>query len=143
MKFLSRFAVVAALLVLPACAQFTAMKDAIETGIATKITQKEAYLAASGFDVAEISGTNYLRLPICTPATAPICREPSMTPTIKAALLSGRSSRNNIKAYLRSHQADGENAAMPATEDFNLMTAATKTIDAVTSAYKAAMAARS
>lgn len=143
MKHFARaaFAATFALAVLGGCAQLEAMRDAIHAAVAAKVSQKEAYLAADAFDVIEITSSNYLRLKICTSSSGPICREPALTPRIEAALLSGRDSRNKVKAYLRLHQNDGADAPIAATDDLNVMTAATETLKALLGAYIAARGA--
>lgn len=135
-------AVAAIALTLGGCAklqeEMAAVQQALSTAISTKVSQREAYLATEAFDIVEITATNYLRLRVCTSNSGPVCRDPAMTPRIQAAILSGRSSRNNLKGYLRAHVADGADAAIAPVQDFNLLQSATETIKALTAAYTAA-----
>lgn len=132
-----RLLLIATLLTLPlgACGPLKAI-----TGLTqTSVSQRDAVLAIDGFDAVEITGTNYLRLRRCDGTNGPICRDPAVSPQVIAAVRSGRSSRNNLKASLRA--SIGQNT-VGAVADYNALTAVIQTIKAFTDAYTAAAAAR-
>lgn len=134
---MKRLLLIAALLALPlgACGPLKAI-----TGLTqTTVSQRDAVLAIDAFDAVEITATNYLRLRRCDGTNAPICRDPAITPQVIAAVRTGRSSRNNLKASLRA--SAGANT-VGGVADYNALSAAIQTVKAFTDAYTAAAAAR-
>lgn len=125
----------AAVLVLPlgACAQIQTAWEVATAASQVEVSGQTVVVAIQAFDGAQVLATNYLRLPRCTSANRPICREPSARPIIKGAIYSGREARNNLKALLRSNAGK----SIP-VGNYNTLIAATNTIRDATAAYRAA-----
>ena len=57
-------------LALTGCAELTALTNA-------QLTTNEVYIAANAFDAAELTATQYLKLPPCAGSPTPVCRNPA------------------------------------------------------------------
>jgi hypothetical protein len=60
-------------------------------------------IAANTFDGLQATAKNYLRLPRCSAASGPVCRNPAVTPSIITAVHSGRDARKKALAFLKAH----------------------------------------
>ena len=132
-----RLAVAAALLALSlgACAQLTALensaKNAFSLVTSTAVTPNDAYVAINVYDGVEATATNYNRWPRCTGSNGPACRDPSVRAQIKKIVLSGRTARNAVKAYLRANP--GANLSITSFDDLK---AATTQLQNIINIYK-------
>lgn len=99
-----------------------------------KVDAKTVVLAASAFDSVEILATNYLRSPRCTENNRPICRDPSVTPTIIGSVRAGRVARNNLKQFLRDHPGQ-----LGPRGDYDAMITATNTLKDALATYRDAV----
>jgi isopentenyl diphosphate isomerase/L-lactate dehydrogenase-like FMN-dependent dehydrogenase len=61
------------------------------------LTTNQVYVAANAFDAAEITATNYLRLPACG-GTALVCRNKTAVPVIIATVRGGKQARQTLVA---------------------------------------------
>ena len=68
-----------------------------------QVTVTTVSVAGNTFDALEATATNYLRLPKCTGANGPICRDPKATAVIIPAVRSGRVARNNLEQFFKDH----------------------------------------
>lgn len=115
-------------------AGYQAAQNAIMSPLAGEIAPKAALAAVSTFDGLEVIATRWWRLPRCTGTNGPLCRDPAYGDRIDAAVMSGRSARNNIKAFIKDHRG----AAVPSTL-YDVIIAANTTINEATAAYRAAL----
>lgn len=139
MFHVKHFATIVALgLALTGCAELQKFESGVRAAIAAHVSMREAYVAAEAFDAVKVTATNYLRLRRCNGSNGPVCRDQNVTPQIVAAVRSGTTSRNQVVAYLRAHQADGPNSPVGNPAEVNALTAAINTIEAATAAYQAA-----
>lgn len=63
-------------------------------------------IAANSYDALEATAKNYINPQInkrCNGSNGPICRDPTATVKLNAAIRSGRVARNNAKQFLRDH----------------------------------------
>lgn len=107
---------------LAGCAQQIAeFKTAYSAVTGNIVTPQQVIIAANAFDAIKGTATNYLRLPKC-PAAA-VCRTPSASAQVIAAIRTGTSDRNQLKASLRS--TPGANLTLVAVyEDLRTSTSA-------------------
>ena len=110
------------------------LRDAVSTVTQASVTPEEVTLAASAFDGFEVLATNYNRLRRCDGSNGPVCRDPSVTPVLRAAVRTGRVARNNLKQFLRDHPGQ----PLGTQGDYDALVAATKTIRDATAAYRTA-----
>lgn len=129
--------VLLAALCVASCAKIREDWEAVHAAITSAadavVEPKVVEVAAETFDATEVLATNYLRLKRCTPAIRPICREPSMTPVIKGAIISGRDARNRLEAFLEQHPG-----ALGSQGLVDALKLATETIRNATAAWRAA-----
>ena len=94
---MKRLFAIALVLALAGCASnpFTKLYSTV-TG--STVDPTSVIVAGNAFDALEATATNYLRLPRCTGTNSPVCRSPTATPKIIAAVRSGRIARNNLEA---------------------------------------------
>lgn len=90
-------------LALVGCSSARTALNTLEAATQTSVSPEAVIIAASSFDVMEITATNYLRLRRCTGTNGPLCRDPVITPTIIMAVRTGRNARNDLKKFARSH----------------------------------------
>lgn len=93
---------------LPGCALFQKLETGIAIATGPTVTPRDVYLAINAFDVAEVAGTQYLRLPRCPQAT--VCRDPVVSAKVITWVRAGRADRNMLKAGLRA--APGQNISL-------------------------------
>lgn len=87
-------------LTLVSCAE---LRNAFDIVSESKVSPSAVYIAANAFNALEATATNYLRLPRCTPAIRPVCREPEITPKIINNVRAGRQARNGLVKFLKDH----------------------------------------
>lgn len=85
---------------LSGCANVERAWDTLTT---SQVSPTVVIVAANTFDGLEATATNYLRLPRCTGANGPVCRDPRATSQIIPAVRAGRAARNALEDFLRSH----------------------------------------
>lgn len=119
---------------LTACAETVAkFESAYTTFTSASVSPKAVVVAASAYDVAEITATNYTRLRRCTGTNGPVCRDPALRTKIDGAIYAGRVARNNLKAFLRAHPGQ-----LGPQGDYDALVAATSTLNQATAVYRAA-----
>lgn len=106
---------------------------AVATSAASTVTPEAILLARSAFNGAEVLATNYMRLPRCTPANTPLCRDPALRTRIDDAVYAGRRARNALAAFQRTHPG-----ALGLTDAYDVLVTATATIRNLTVAYRSA-----
>jgi len=114
-------------LALGGCAQLTNAYDTL-TGVTVSPTA--VYVAANAFDAVEVTATNYLKLPKCTGANGPVCRNPTATAQIIPAVRAGRVARTNLESFMAQNPG-----ALGPTGLYNALTSATATLQAIVSQY--------
>jgi hypothetical protein len=134
-KHTSRLFIAAILAVsLAGCAgSLTTIENAYSTLTTASVSPQAVVLAASAYDVVEVSATNYLRARRCTGTNGPVCRDPAVTPTIIATMRSGRVARDKLKQFLRDHPGQ-----LGPKGDYDALIAATDTLRSLTATYQAA-----
>lgn len=128
--------------ILAGCAG-TRVGDLIGTVSGATVPGYTVVAAVQSFDGLQLVGAAYLDLPRCTATSGVACRIPSATPVIKGAAQSGRIARNELKAQVRTacaadFAANRECSAGIPVASYSTLTAATKTIEDATAAYRAA-----
>lgn len=73
------------------CAEITALESA-------SLTTTQVYVAANAFDAAELTATNYLKLPACATGGASVCRNQAAVPALVATVRSGYQARQTLVA---------------------------------------------
>lgn len=132
MKHFSRTLVIAALAIqLGGCGLARNIYDVATTAT---VSPTAVVVAASAFDAAEVTATNYLRAKRCNGTNGPVCRDSAVTPTIIGSIRAGRVARNNLKAFLRAHPGE-----LGPKGDYDALVTATNTIQSATAAYQSAV----
>lgn len=80
-------------------------------------TPSQVDIAINSFDAAEVTATNYLRLPLCSVAGVQVCRTQAASQSVYTAVKSGRVARDQLTADLAA------NASAPVTLLQSLTTA--------------------
>lgn len=139
MKHFARvaFAAALALTTLTGCQEFQKIQDFIASASSTKINVDAVVLASQAFNASEVVAAGYLRLPICAPATRPVCREPSATPMIEGAILAGRKARDELQNFVRTHPDE-----LGPQGVYDALITATTALESVTKTYKATVQAQ-
>ena len=96
-------------LVMPGCAE---LQNAYNVLTGVTITPTTVYVAANAFDTAEGTATTYLKLPGCTGANGPVCRDPKIAAQVVKLVRQGRPIRNQLEALISAGQG---NAPVPAS----------------------------
>jgi len=82
------------------CAQ---VQNAWSVITGASVPPSAVFVAGYSFDAIETTATNYLKLPKCTGANGPACRNPKATAALIPAISAGRVARNNLEQYLAGH----------------------------------------
>lgn len=99
--------VIPLLLALGGCASF---QNAISIINGTTVSPTTVYVAANALDTLEQTATNYLNLPLCTPAVPHVCRTQAISIQIVSYIRKARPIRNQLEALIS--QGSG-NAPIP------------------------------
>ena len=97
---MKKLAVLLLALSLGGCASW---QNAWNTITAAQVTPAVVFVAGNTFDALEATATNYLRLPKCSSASGPICRDANATKQIIPAVRAGRVARNNLEQFFHDH----------------------------------------
>lgn len=81
----------AAALALSGCATISALTGA-------SLTTAQVYVTANAFDAAEVTATNYLKLPVCASGGPTVCRNPAATGGLVSAVRAGYQARQSLVA---------------------------------------------
>lgn len=66
-------------------------------------TPNQVVIAVNAYDAAEITGTNYLSLPVCTSSGTKICRTTALTQTIASTIWEARAAKNQLLSDLANN----------------------------------------
>ncbi len=66
------------------------------------ISPQQLLVAGNAFDALELSAVNYLNLPLC-PTGKPVCRTTTVSKSLKKAVLSARSARSKLEAFVNAN----------------------------------------
>lgn len=80
----------------------------------------QVVVAVNAYDAAEVTGTNYLNLPLCVTGGTQVCRTAALTNSVVTAIHTARPAKNQLLADLAN------NISAPITL-FNTLTAAEAT----------------
>lgn len=139
MRFNHKFAVavVAIGLSLGGCAKLVEATQFISTASAAvedlTVSPEMVLIASNSFDAVQVTATNYLRLKRCTGDNGPICRDPTVTPTLIAVIKSGRVARDDLQKFMRDHPG-----ALGKTGLYNALIQSVGTIKGMIATYAAA-----
>ena len=76
---------------LSGCAAWNAITSA-------SLTITQVYVTANAFDAAEVTATNYLKLPVCAAGGPTVCRNPAATGGLVSAVRAGYQARQSLVA---------------------------------------------
>ncbi len=105
------------------CALFNATSD-------LQVSPQAVYIAANSFNVAEITATNYLRLPKCKSTSNVFCRSPVATARIIPAIRSGRMARDELEIFIQNNPGK-----FGPSGTYNILIAANNTLQYVFQQY--------
>jgi hypothetical protein len=125
-------------LALAGCATFQAdvakFKAAYDTIASSTVSPAAVQVARSTFNSLEILATKYQRLPRCTGANGPVCRDPALRTRIDAAIVAGRGARAGLVSFMKSHPD-----ALGAQGLYDALNASIDEIKTLTAAFRAAV----
>jgi hypothetical protein len=113
------------------CTAVDRVTTAYDVLTTAKVSRSAVVIARSTFDALEVTATNYLRLKRCDGSSA-ICRDPSISRTVIAAVRSGRVARDGLTVYFRSHPGELGPSGL-----YDALVAANNTLQASLATYQA------
>lgn len=96
-------------LMLAGCA---GLQNAYNVLTGVTISPTTVYVAANAYDTAEATATTYLKLPACSSASGPVCRNQTVAAKVVKLIRQGRPLRNQLEGLISAGQG---NAPVPAS----------------------------